>query len=62
MSPVVSSTVALRVLGPLGADVDGMPVDLGGPGRRAVLAGLAAAGGDVVSAARVVVGRRRSGP
>jgi hypothetical protein len=33
MSPVVSSTVALRVLGPLGADVDGMPVDLGGPGR-----------------------------
>ncbi|MBN9099202.1 MAG: hypothetical protein J0I49_13965 [Pseudonocardia sp.] len=46
--------VVLRVLGPLRADVDGHPADLGGRTRRAVLARLAVAGGDVVSTDAIV--------
>ena len=46
MTPVVT----VSVLGPLRADVDGRPADLGGPRQRAVLARLAVAGGQPVSA------------
>ncbi|MFB9743817.1 BTAD domain-containing putative transcriptional regulator, partial [Pseudonocardia sulfidoxydans] len=42
--------VSVSVLGPLRADVDGRPADLGGPRQRAVLARLAVAGGQPVSA------------
>ncbi|GAY12104.1 BTAD domain-containing putative transcriptional regulator [Pseudonocardia sp. N23] len=42
--------VTVSVLGPLRADVDGRPADLGGPRQRAVLARLAVAGGQPVSA------------
>src|SRR5215472_895797 len=38
----------LQVLGPLGAWRDGVPVPLGGPGRRAVLGLLAVAEGSLV--------------
>ncbi|MFC5137710.1 BTAD domain-containing putative transcriptional regulator [Actinomycetospora rhizophila] len=48
------STVEIGVLGPLRATVDGAPVELGGPARRAVLARLAVAGGEVVTADRLV--------
>lgn len=41
---------SVSVLGPLRADVDGRPADLGGPRQRAVLARLAVAGGQPVSA------------
>jgi DNA-binding SARP family transcriptional activator len=44
----------LNVLGPLSATVGGVPADLGGPRQRAVLARLAIAGGEVVSADRLV--------
>ncbi|WP_250038217.1 BTAD domain-containing putative transcriptional regulator [Paractinoplanes maris] len=44
----------LSVLGPLRATVRGAAADLGGPRQRAVLARLAVAGGDVVSADRLV--------
>ncbi|GAA4931185.1 transcriptional regulator [Actinomycetospora succinea] len=46
--------VEIGVLGPLRATVDGAPVELGGPARRAVLARLAVAGGEVVTADRLV--------
>ncbi|MEJ2861168.1 BTAD domain-containing putative transcriptional regulator [Actinomycetospora flava] len=48
------SAVEIGVLGPLRAAVDGSPVELGGPARRAVLARLAVAGGEVVTADRLV--------
>ncbi len=41
--------VAIRVLGPVEADVDGSLVPLGGPRQRAVLARLVSARGEVVS-------------
>ncbi|GAA2890035.1 hypothetical protein GCM10010472_55660 [Pseudonocardia halophobica] len=41
--------VRVAVLGPVRAEVAGVPVDLGGPRQRAVLARLAVAGGEVVS-------------
>ncbi|MBL7255623.1 BTAD domain-containing putative transcriptional regulator [Paractinoplanes lichenicola] len=44
----------ISVLGPLRATVQGSAADLGGPRQRAVLARLAVAGGDVVSADRLV--------
>ncbi|MBU2666238.1 AAA family ATPase [Actinoplanes bogorensis] len=44
----------LSVLGPLHATVRGVTADLGGPRQRAVLARLAIAGGEVVSADRLV--------
>ncbi|MDD7938649.1 BTAD domain-containing putative transcriptional regulator [Actinomycetospora lutea] len=47
-------TVEIGVLGPLRATVDGVAVELGGPARRAVLARLAVAGGEVVTADRLV--------
>ncbi|MEV4343061.1 BTAD domain-containing putative transcriptional regulator [Actinoplanes sp. NPDC049596] len=46
--------VRLFVLGPVRADVGGVVADLGGPRQRAVLARLAVAGGEVVSADRLV--------
>lgn len=48
------SDVCVRVLGPLRAQVDGEPVDLGGRRQRAVLARLASAGGEVVAADTLV--------
>jgi DNA-binding SARP family transcriptional activator len=48
MSPVV------RVLGSFGAEVAGVPADLGGPRQRSVLARLAAARGRMVPADRLV--------
>ncbi|MCF7551709.1 AfsR/SARP family transcriptional regulator [Pseudonocardia sp. WMMC193] len=42
-------SVRVAVLGPVRAEVAGAPVDLGGRGRRAVLARLAVADGEVVS-------------
>ena len=46
--------VALSLLGPLEATVDGTPVPLGGPRQRAVLARLAITGSDVVPLERLV--------
>lgn len=46
--------IGIRVLGPLEADVDGGPVDLGGPRQRCVLARLVAEHGRVVSADRLI--------
>ncbi|WP_369036004.1 BTAD domain-containing putative transcriptional regulator [Streptomyces adonidis] len=46
--------LSIRVLGPLGADVAGAPVELGPPRQRAVLALLIAARGRVVSVDRMV--------
>ncbi|MFF5293125.1 BTAD domain-containing putative transcriptional regulator [Paractinoplanes globisporus] len=46
--------VTLAVLGPLRATVGGSEADLGGPRQRAVLARLAVAGGEVVSADRII--------
>ncbi|MEU8844069.1 BTAD domain-containing putative transcriptional regulator [Streptomyces roseus] len=43
----------IRVLGPLEAETEGMPVPLGAPRQRAVLAGLLAARGAVVSVDRL---------
>lgn len=48
MSPVV------RVLGAFGAEVAGVPADLGGPRQRSVLARLVAARGAMVPAGRLV--------
>ncbi|MGI5456908.1 BTAD domain-containing putative transcriptional regulator [Streptomyces sp. CA-249302] len=44
----------IRVLGSLGAEVGGRPVELGAPRQRAVLALLLAAGGRVVSVDRMI--------
>ncbi|MFD4560561.1 BTAD domain-containing putative transcriptional regulator [Streptomyces sp. NPDC058469] len=41
--------IQVRVLGPIGADIDGAPVHVGGPQQRAVLALLLAHRGSVVS-------------
>ncbi|NEK57028.1 AAA family ATPase [Geodermatophilus sabuli] len=49
-----SPDVAVSVLGPLRATVDGEPAALGGPRQRSVLARLAVAGGHVVSTDRVI--------
>jgi len=46
--------LSIRVLGPLGADVAGAPVELGPPRQRAVLALLVAARGQVTSVDRMV--------
>jgi DNA-binding SARP family transcriptional activator len=46
--------VLLRVLGELAADVDGAPVELGGPRQRAVLARLVLARGAVVPVDEIV--------
>lgn len=46
--------IRVCVLGPLEAEVDGNPVDLGGPRQRAVLALLVAARGDVVPVDRLI--------
>jgi hypothetical protein len=46
--------IGIRVLGPLVADVDGAPADLGGPRQRCVLARLIAERGRVVSANRLI--------
>ncbi|MFC8344565.1 BTAD domain-containing putative transcriptional regulator [Streptomyces sp. NPDC057280] len=46
--------LSIRVLGPLGADVAGAPVELGPPRQRAVLALLVAAHGRVTSVDRMV--------
>jgi DNA-binding SARP family transcriptional activator/tetratricopeptide (TPR) repeat protein len=46
--------IGIRVLGPLEADVDGAPADLGGPRQRCVLARLIAEHGRVVSADRLI--------
>nr|WP_244362731.1 BTAD domain-containing putative transcriptional regulator [Streptomyces aquilus] len=46
--------LSIRVLGPLGADVAGAPVELGPPRQRAVLALLVAARGRVTSVDRMV--------
>jgi DNA-binding SARP family transcriptional activator len=46
--------IRIRVLGPLAAEVDGHPVDLGGPRQRAVLALLVAARGEVVPVDRLI--------
>ncbi|MEU2351158.1 BTAD domain-containing putative transcriptional regulator [Modestobacter sp. NPDC049651] len=50
----MSSGVQVCVLGPVRALVDGAAPPLGGPRQRSVLARLAAAGGHVVSADRIV--------
>ncbi|HEY7199345.1 MAG TPA: BTAD domain-containing putative transcriptional regulator, partial [Candidatus Dormibacteraeota bacterium] len=44
----------IRVLGPIEVEVDGRPVDLGGPRQRAVLAMLLAARRGVVSVDRII--------
>uniref|UniRef100_A0ABP9CDK3 BTAD domain-containing putative transcriptional regulator n=1 Tax=Streptomyces ziwulingensis TaxID=1045501 RepID=A0ABP9CDK3_9ACTN len=44
----------VQVLGPIGADLDGVPVHLGSPRQRAVLAVLLADGGRVVSVDRLI--------
>ncbi|HEY3506482.1 MAG TPA: BTAD domain-containing putative transcriptional regulator [Actinocatenispora sp.] len=46
--------ISLAVLGPCAAEVDGVPVPLGGPRQRAVLALLVAARGQVLSVDRMV--------
>ncbi len=46
--------IGVRVLGPLEADIDGVPADLGGPRQRCVLARLIAEHGRVVSADRLI--------
>jgi DNA-binding SARP family transcriptional activator len=46
--------IGIRVLGPLEADIDGVPADLGGPRQRCVLARLIAERGRVVSADRLI--------
>ena len=48
--------VRLTLLGPVGVQVDGSPVDVGGPRPRAVLAILAIAHGELVPAARLIDG------
>ncbi|WP_344292149.1 BTAD domain-containing putative transcriptional regulator, partial [Streptomyces synnematoformans] len=46
--------VAIGVLGPITADVDGVPAELGGPRQRAVLALLLTARGATLSADRMI--------
>jgi DNA-binding SARP family transcriptional activator/tetratricopeptide (TPR) repeat protein len=46
--------VAIGVLGPIAADVDGAPAELGGPRQRAVLALLLTARGATLSADRMI--------
>lgn len=46
--------LAVRLLGPVEVDVDGVPADLGGPRQRAVLALLLVARGEVVSVDRLI--------
>lgn len=46
--------IQVRVLGPLEADIDGVPADLGGPRQRCVLARLIAEHGRVVSVDRLI--------
>ena len=46
--------LTVRLLGTLEADVDGRPVDLGGPRQRSVLALLLVARGEVVSVDRLI--------
>ncbi|MFW6689492.1 BTAD domain-containing putative transcriptional regulator [Streptomyces sp. MAR4 CNX-425] len=46
--------VAISVLGPMAADVDGAPAELGGPRQRAVLALLLTARGATLSADRMI--------
>ena len=46
--------VGIRVLGPIEVEVDGRPVDLGGPRQRAVLAMLVSARRAVVSTDRLI--------
>jgi len=55
-------SVFLAVLGPLRATVYGREADLGGPRQRAVPARLAVAGGVVIVAGIVRVGRDRRRP
>jgi DNA-binding SARP family transcriptional activator len=50
----LGAVVAIRLLGPFGAQVAGRPVDLGGPRQRAVLALLLVARGEVVSVDRLI--------
>ena len=52
--PLWRVKVCIRVLGPFGADRDGVPIPLGGRRQRAVLALLAAEGGRVVSVDRMI--------
>ncbi|MDR6979109.1 DNA-binding SARP family transcriptional activator [Streptomyces sp. 3330] len=52
----------IRVLGPLGADVGGRPVELGTPRQRAVLALLTAARGSVVPVERMAEELWRGAP
>jgi len=47
-------TLAVRLLGPVEADVDGTPADLGSPKQRGLLALLAIEPGRVVSAERLI--------
>lgn len=47
-------TLAVRLLGPVEADVDGAPADLGSPKQRGLLALLAIEPGRVVSAERLI--------
>jgi DNA-binding SARP family transcriptional activator len=51
---MTGTMVGVRVLGPLAAEVDGLPVDLGGPMQRAVLALLLVGRGQVVSVDRMI--------
>ncbi len=46
--------IHIRVLGTLDSDVDGVPIDLGGPRQRSVLALLLVARGEVVSVDRLI--------
>ncbi len=46
--------IGIQVLGPLEVTVDGVPVGVGGPRQRCVLARLIAARGRVVSADRLI--------
>lgn len=56
------ATLRIRVLGPIEAEVDGAPVDLGGPRQRAVLALLVAARREVVSTDRLIEDLWRGAP
>ena len=44
----------VRVLGPVGAVVDGRPIEVGGPRQRCLLAALAIDAGEVVPADRLI--------
>jgi hypothetical protein len=47
-------SASVRLLGPVGLDVDGRPCDLGPPKQRAVFAVLAVHAGQVVSTDRII--------